>query len=212
MIVVAGTAPVPALERGLRALGAARRRGAAVIRVEAPGDPGIPAGLVDRIVSGSHAMGARWNSGSRSIEAENADALLFLPANVLLPEDADRAVIRGLASSVRPWGALRARWDGAQRHPLAATVLALLRASMAGLLLREQGLFFTRAAFTGLGGFDAIAEHEDLEISARACLLGRPLVLAVPALVQDAGEQLGAWERERTALRILMRRYNRGSR
>jgi hypothetical protein len=209
VVVVAGEAPGEVLENSLRALAGARRRGAAVLRVEGPRDAPVSPGHVDRTVFSTHAQGARWNAGGRAPESDHADALLFLPAHVMLPPEWDRGVVRALSNSTRPWGGFHAHHDAAPPWVVALRLASALRGRLAGLLLRDEALFFTRAAYAALGGFDALSPGEDLEMSARARLLGRPILLPGPARVQAITNAPAAWQREREALEFLLRRYNR---
>jgi GT2 family glycosyltransferase len=195
------------IEDSLRALAPLRRHGHRVIVVDAgSSDDGVlrACALADRVIWSARGWSAQMNAGSRTPEAELADALVFLPDGVRLPEDADRAILRALSNSTSPWGG----FDVRLRHPVAgtpwplrlATALSNGCARATGICTREQAIFVTRSAFLALDGFAPGVAAADAEFCRRARGLGAPIVLAAPALV---------WAREARPLpllRLLLRR------
>jgi hypothetical protein len=197
----------PRAAPSLATLVALRRRGHRVILVNDGtahdvGPDASPA-QADRCVFAPAGWSRQINAGSRAPEVELADALVFLPAGVQLPPQADRSIARALANSTSPWGRFDIRYrDGAGllRTPLAvAAAIANFCSRLTGICLREQAVFVTRGAFLALGGLapldpraDRAADSvADADFSRRARLLGPPIILRDSAVVPAPAGRLG---------------------
>jgi rSAM/selenodomain-associated transferase 2 len=106
------------------------------------------------------------------------DVVLFLHADTALPEDADRMVLEGLATTRLLWGRFDVRIAG--RHPLLPVVAWLMnfRSRMTGGATGDQAIFAWREAFLRAGGFPPIALMEDVALARALRSLSRPLCLA----------------------------------
>lgn len=194
VIVPAGEAAAPAVET-LRALRGLRRHGHRVILVDSGGGAAAAATLADRIVFAPAGWSRQANAGSRTPEAEGADALLFLPPGVRLPPRAGRGIARALANARSPWGRFDVRYrhrQGILARPLAlAAALANGLARWTGVCTREQAIFVSRGAFLAIGGFAAVDpardrqadEAADMAFSLWARRLGPPCVVRGRATV-----------------------------
>lgn len=178
------------IEESLVALSDVRRRGHHIIVVDAASSDNGAArarALADRVVVASQNLSSQLNAASRVPEAEQADALVFLPESVRLPELADRTIARALSNSTSPWG----RFDVSYRNPHGASSRPLdLAAALAnwcsratGICTWEQAIFVSRSAFFALEGFAVTTECADIEFSRRARQLGAPIVVRERALV-----------------------------
>lgn len=178
------------IEDGLRALQPLRRRGHRVIVADGGSrDDGLVRARpwVDRVLLAPRGWALQADAGARAAEAEDADALLFLPANLRLPRDADRAIARALDNAPSPWGFFDLDLDppGAAappRLPLRlAAALCNAGARATGIGLAEQGLFIRRSAYIALQGFAHDDEPgglpRDVAFCRRALLLGAPIRL-----------------------------------
>jgi len=143
--------------------------------------------LADRLIAAPRGRGSQMNAGAG---AARGDLLVFLHADTVLPPDADRLMIDGLARSRRAWGRFNVTIEG--RNPLLPVIAALmnLRSRLTGIATGDQALFMTRAAFEAVGGFPDIPLMEDIVMSGRLKRLGRPLCLA--ARVRTSGRR---WEK-----------------
>ena len=161
--------------RALQALAPLRRRGHEVIVVDggsedATADLARP--FADQVLTASRGRALQMNAGAR---AARGTSLLFLHADVRLPEGADRMVANALGD--RCWG----RFDVALDSPRA--VLALigammnLRSRLTGIATGDQALFVRRDVFESAGGYAEIPLMEDIELSARLRRFGRPACL-----------------------------------
>ncbi|GAB4152000.1 MAG: TIGR04283 family arsenosugar biosynthesis glycosyltransferase [Sphingomonadales bacterium] len=182
------------LPRCLAPLQPMRGRGVEVIVVDGGSDDGtasMGAVLADRVMAAPRGRAAQMNAGAA---AATGDVLLFLHADTLLPEQADRLVAGALARSGRDWGRFDVRIDG---RPWMLRVVALAmnwRSRLSGIATGDQALFVRRQQFSDIGGFPAQPLMEDIEISKRLRARGRPVCLH--AKVTTSGrrwEQRGVW-------------------
>lgn len=128
------------------------------------------------------------------------DVLLFLHADVRLPDDATQWIATALsdpavvAGAFRTWTTARPQrsWLGPLLH------LADLRSRYSRLPYGDQALFVRSSTFRELGGFAAIPLMEDLELSRRLLAVGR--IRTVPATVQVSGRRFTARPLYYTAL------------
>jgi rSAM/selenodomain-associated transferase 2 len=106
------------------------------------------------------------------------DVVLFLHADTVLPEDADRMVLEGLATTRLLWGRFDVRIAG--RHPLLPAVAWLVnfRSRLTGIATGDQAIFAWREAFLRAGGFPPLPRMEDVAIARALGGLSQPLCLA----------------------------------
>jgi rSAM/selenodomain-associated transferase 2 len=125
-----------------------------------------------RLLSARRGRASQMNAGAR---AATGEVLLFLHADVRLPEDALRRVEEALADPEIVAGAFRT-WtvDDRGRSWLAPLLhLADLRSRYSSLPYGDQALFVRAEAFRRTGGFPEQPLMEDLELSRRLRRLGR---------------------------------------
>ncbi|HEX5716884.1 MAG TPA: TIGR04283 family arsenosugar biosynthesis glycosyltransferase [Thermoanaerobaculia bacterium] len=131
-------------------------------------------GSADGTLEVAHALGARTVSGpacrgeqlNRGAAATDADVLLFLHADTVLPKGAGRAVREAVAAGA-PGGAFFIRFDGDGFVYRLGERVVNLRTKLAFTPLGDQAQFATRAAFRELGGFRAWPILEDLDFAKR---------------------------------------------
>lgn len=124
-----------------------------------------------RLLCAPRGRASQMNAGAR---AATGDVLLFLHADVRLPDDALRRVEEALADPEVVAGAFRT-WTVADGGPswLAPLLhLADLRSRYSGLPYGDQALFVRVEAFRQAGGFPEQPLMEDLELSRRLRSLG----------------------------------------
>lgn len=174
---------VPTLNEGetiaasLAALAPMRTRDAEVIVADGGSDDRtreLAQPHCDRVVNAPRGRASQMNAGAA---AARGNVFLFLHADTRLPENADRAILAGLAASGRAWGRFDVRIAG--RHPLLPLVAATmnLRSRLSGIATGDQAMFVTRDAFRAAGGFPDIPLMEDIALSAALKRLGPPLAL-----------------------------------
>jgi rSAM/selenodomain-associated transferase 2 len=187
----------------LKNLSGLRARGAEVIVVDGGSRDrtvALAQPLCDRLIAAPRGRAAQMNAGAG---VARGDVLLFLHADTVLPADADRLVLEGLAasgrsSSSRIWGRFDVRIEG--RHPLFPLIAATmnLRSRATGIATGDQAMFVDKRAFAAIGGFPDIALMEDIVLSRRLKRLSRPLCLRARALTSGR-----RWEKHGVVRTIL---------
>lgn len=181
----------------LRSLAPLRDRGAEVIVVDGGSTDGTPAlaqSLADAVLSSPRGRARQMNVGARRARG---DALLFLHADTLLPEGADRLVREALAT--KDWGRFDVRIDSASPSLRVVAMLMNLRSRWTGVATGDQAMFVRRSAFEAAGGFPDIALMEDIALSRTLRARGRPACLR--ERVVTSGRR---WERGGVARTILL--------
>lgn len=181
----------------LRSLAPLRDRGAEVIVVDGGSTDGTPAlaqSLADAVLSSPRGRARQMNVGARRARG---DALLFLHADTLLPEGADRLVREALAT--KEWGRFDVRIDSASPSLRVVAMLMNLRSRWTGVATGDQAMFVRRSAFEAAGGFPDIALMEDIALSRTLRARGRPACLR--ERVVTSGRR---WERGGVARTILL--------
>lgn len=167
------TGIVPVLDR-LRPL---RRRGAEVIVVDggsADGTPERAAPLADRVIRARPGRARQMNAGAR---AARGDVLLFLHADTVLPRDADRLVLEGIATGDHAWGRFDVRLSGKAPALRMVETLVNLRSRWTGIATGDQAIFARREVFERAGGYPDIPLMEDVALSATLRRVSPPLCL-----------------------------------
>jgi rSAM/selenodomain-associated transferase 2 len=141
----------------------------------------------DRVVTCGRGRGRQMNAGAREARGE---VLLFLHADVQLPPDADRLILRAVGAGSRVWGRFDVELSGAHRLFRLIAFMMNLRSRLTGVATGDQAMFVTRSAFESVGGFPEIALMEDVEMSVRLKRLSRPLRLSARVRVSSR-----RWER-----------------
>ncbi len=121
--------------------------------------------------------GAPMNAGAA---LGSGDALLFLHADTVLPDNADGLIAAALDQ--RAWGRFDLRIAG--RHPFLAVVARMInwRSRLTGIATGDQAIFVTREAFVAVGGFPDLPLMEDIALSHRLKRLCRPYCIGTPAV------------------------------
>jgi rSAM/selenodomain-associated transferase 2 len=167
--------------RALQALKPLRARGHEVIVVDGGSDdrtPELARALADRVLAAPRGRARQMNAGARGAAG---DAIVFVHADVRLPQDADRMVLEALAA--RPWGRFDVRLDSPRALLALVGATMNLRSRLSGIATGDQAIFVRREVFERLGGYAEIPLMEDVELSARLRRLGRPACLRARVLV-----------------------------
>ncbi len=130
-----------------------------------------------RLLFAPRGRASQMNAGAR---ASTGDVLLFLHADVRLPDDALRHVGEALADPSVVAGAFRT-WtvpDTGRSWVAPLLHLADVRSRFSGLPYGDQALFVRAEAFQRAGGFPDQPLMEDLELSRRLRRLGRIRVVS----------------------------------
>lgn len=196
-IIVPVLDEAPGIEACLRSLSPMRARGAEVIVVDGGSvddTAALARPLADRVIASPRGRATQMNAGARVAEGA---ALLFLHADTMLPDDADRIVSQALEQ--REWGRFDVRIDGPPRGLAVVAAFMNLRSRLTGIATGDQAIFVRRDAFEALGRFPDIPLMEDIALSRALRARGRPACVA--ARVETSGRR---WERHGVARTILL--------
>ena len=196
-IVVPALDEAAGIEACLAPLQALRARGAEVIVVDGGSRDAtreIAAPLADLVVEAARGRARQMNEGAARARG---DVLVFLHADTLLPEGADRAIDE--AARRAPWGRFDVAISGAD--PLLAIVAAAMnaRSRLCGIATGDQAIFARREAFRAAGGFPEIPLMEDVALSKRLKRIARPACLR--QRVVTSGRR---WERHGTVRTVVL--------
>lgn len=178
----------------LKQLQPMRARGAEVIVVDAgscDATRDIASRWADRVLLAERGRAKQLNAGAAIAEG---DALLFLHADSVLPEDGDAWIEKGLNDARFRWGRFDVNIAGA--HAMLPVIAWFMnhRSRLTGIATGDQGIFVTRAAFVALSGFPDQPLMEDIAFCSRALDISRPY--RVSACIITSGrrwEQNGVW-------------------
>lgn len=152
------------IDVALGALAMLRRRGHEVIVVDGGSTDStavLAVGRADRVISAPRGRASQMNAGAA---VASGDVLLFVHADTRLPDDADRAIARGLSRDGRAWGRFDVTIDS--RRPLLGLVACAMnaRSRLSGIATGDQAIFARRAEFDAVGGFPPVALMEDVAL------------------------------------------------
>lgn len=136
-----------------------------------------------RVVTGPAGRGGQLNRGAR---ASNADVLLFLHADTLLPAQAAERVREAVSGGAVGGGFLVHFLEDRPILRFGAWLINL-RTRAFEVPLGDQGQFATRSAFEGLDGFQDWPILEDLDFIRRLKRQGRVVIL--PDRVATSGRR-----------------------
>lgn len=151
----------------------------------------IAQGAGATVVTGSAGRGAQMNAGARAVQAES---LVFLHADTLLPEGWDDLVCATLEDPAVAVGAFAFAVDAPGAPMRLLERLVALRCRVLHRPYGDQALFMRAATFSALGGFAEMELMEDYDLVSRARRLGEVRTLREPAVTSGRmWERLGAW-------------------
>jgi rSAM/selenodomain-associated transferase 2 len=187
---------VPALNEAegivatLRALQAFRTWGHEVIVVDggsADATIKIAKPYADKVIEAPRGRARQMNAGARFAQG---DVLLFLHADTVLPNCADRAISNAFHKQDRVWGRFDVRMSG--RHPLLRLVERTmnLRSRLTGIATGDQAIFVRRRVFEQTGGYANIPLMEDVALSRALRRISRPACIKKRAITSSR-----RWER-----------------
>ena len=129
----------------------------------------------DQLVESRKERAAQMNTGATYA---NGEIFWFLHADSRLPKHADNLIREALARSGRDWGFFYVRLSGSDVMLRIVERLMNWRSRLTGIASGDQGIFVTREMFERIGGFPGIALMEDIAISRKLNVAGRPVCLS----------------------------------
>ena len=148
------------------------------------------------VLAGERGRARQMNAGAR---VARGDALLFLHADTVLPEEATSAISSALADPSVVGGRFDVRFTSSRWPFRMIAALMNRRSRWSGISTGDQGIFVTRAAFDALGGYPDIPLMEDIELTRRLKRLGR-----LESLYLRVTTSSRKWERDGVLRTILL--------
>jgi len=202
-IIVAALNDAPRIAATLRALAPMRARGVEVIVVDGGSDDetaALATPLADRVLTAPPTRAARMNAGAGIAKGY---VLLFLPAGIWLPPDADLLILHGPGREQSTWGHFDIDIKGEHRLLPLVSWLISAHSRASGFATAEQALFMTREAFIASGGFPDLAAMEDIAVTDTLNALSPPLCLRTKVHMRGRSfEQDGFWTTTWRLLRV----------
>ena len=179
-IIIPALDEAPIIVETLAALVPLRARGAEVIVVDGGSNDSTPAlarPFADRVISAPCNRGEAMNAGAA---LASGDVFLFLHADTIVPDNADRLIASALARRV--WDRSDVRIAG--RHPLLALVARMTnwRSWLTGIATGDRAIFVTHEAFRNVGGFADLPLMEDIALSRKLKRHSRPYCITTPVV------------------------------
>jgi rSAM/selenodomain-associated transferase 2 len=187
------------ISRALSSLQPLRAAGHEVILVDGGSEDAtvsLSGPFLDRLIRSPRGRGRQMNAGARVALGE---IFLFLHADTLLPEGADRFIMEGMKSQKNRWGRFDVRLSGA--HPVLRIIENLMnfRSRLTGIATGDQAIFVERKLFEATRGFPDIDLMEDIALSRILKRHGRPLCLRQRVLTSSC-----RWEKNGILYTVLL--------
>jgi rSAM/selenodomain-associated transferase 2 len=133
--------------------------------------------FADRVLDAPRGRASQLAFGAK---ASGHPVLWFVHADTWIPKNADHLIIEALRNAV--WGRFDVRLSGRDCHPGLSIVERFMngRSRLTGIATGDQGIFVTRTAFNAIGGIPSLPLMEDVELSRRLKVLGRPACIREP--------------------------------
>tara|TARA_R110000824_G_scaffold288508_2_gene476521 strand:+ start:92698 stop:93399 length:702 start_codon:yes stop_codon:yes gene_type:complete len=163
-----------ALNRLLPSLQTYRKNGHEIILVDGGSHDrtlAVARPLVDRYIQTVKGRSHQMNEGA---EVARHAILLFLHADSVLPETADKFIIEALDSGRHCWGRFNIRLSNTR---IAYKVIAWainLKSTLSGIATGDQAIFVRKKDFEDIGAYDRIPLMEDVALSKKLLKLSRP--------------------------------------
>ena len=122
-----------------------------------------------RLLTSPAGRAKQMNAGASAVQA---DALIFLHADTLLPDGARQAVESALADPACVGGRFDVRFERDAGWAWLIARLISLRSRLSGIATGDQALFVRRSTIDQLGGYADIPLMEDLDFTRRLKRLG----------------------------------------
>lgn len=191
-IIVPALNEAQGIEASLRALAPMRLRGVEVIVADGgstDATAALAAPFTDLVLDAPRGRALQMRAGAAAAAGR---VLLFLHADTLLPENADRLVTEALGA--RQWGRFDVHIAG--RAPMLRVIAAMinLRSRLSGIATGDQAMFVARDAYLAVGGFPDQPLMEDIELSRLLKKRSPPLCLRACAVTSGRRwETRGVW-------------------
>ena len=183
-----------------RTLGRVRQASACeIVVVDGGSEDGTPESVrayADQLVSAPRGRARQMNAGAR---AANGEALLFLHADTIPPEQFSELIVEALADPEVVGGRFDVCVDAPGWLFRLIGSLMNIRSRLTGIATGDQGIFVRRAVFETIGGYPEWDIMEDLEFSRQLKRAGK--IACLRAQVKTSARR---WQRHGITKTILL--------
>jgi rSAM/selenodomain-associated transferase 2/rSAM/selenodomain-associated transferase 1 len=130
---------------------------------------------VDKLIASPAGRAWQMNAGAQDTPSSQADALLFLHADTLLPKNALALILAALRDRV--WGRFDVQLDSDDWRLKFVQTMMNLRSRFSGIATGDQAIFVRADAFRAAAGFPNQPLMEDIELSVRLKRFSGPACL-----------------------------------
>ena len=198
-IVIPTLNEAPHIVTTLETLQPLRRQGHEVIVADGWSDDdtlSLAQPLADIALRATPGRAHQMNAGAAQA---GGDVLLFLHADTLLPDNADRIIADNLSASGKTWGRFDVRLSGHQTLLRPVEFMMNARSRISGIATGDQAIFVKQGTFDAIDGFPEIPLMEDIAMSRLLKTTGSPLCLR-----QTVTTSSRRWERHGIVRTILL--------
>jgi len=129
--------------------------------------------MADQLLISKPGRAMQMNIGAEQAQSE---VLVFLHADTQLPNSADTLIIKAMEQAAQ-WGRFNVRLSG--QHILFRLIENMMnwRSCLTGIATGDQVIFVRRTLFEQVGGYPEIKLMEDIELSKKLKLFGKPVCI-----------------------------------
>ena len=164
-----------AIQALLQQLQVLRQQGHEVIVVDGGSNDdtaSIAKSFSDKVIVSESGRAVQMNNGA---EKAKYDALWFLHADTLIPDDALERIQQALSKN--DWGRFNVKLSGSHLIFRIIEKMMNLRSCLTGVATGDQGIFVTKNVFNQVAGYTNLPLMEDIDLSKKLKQISKPICL-----------------------------------
>lgn len=143
---------------------------------------GVAAQFADSVLLAEEGRGWQMNAGA---EYAKNDILLFLHADTILPDNADKLINQALQEDDKSWGRFDVRLSGKAWLLRIVERMINWRSCFTGIATGDQAIFVKASTFKQIDGFADLPIMEDIDLSRRLKRIKRPVCIKTPVITSS---------------------------
>jgi rSAM/selenodomain-associated transferase 2 len=143
---------------------------------------GLAAPLADSVLLADEGRGWQMNAGA---EYANNDILLFLHADTILPDNADKLINQALQEDDKSWGRFDVKLSGKAWLLRIVEGMMNWRSCFTGIATGDQAIFVKASTFKQIGEYADIPIMEDIDLTRRLKRIKRPVCIKTPVITSS---------------------------
>jgi len=169
-------------------------QGCEIILVDGGSDDGSVAMAEAKGLTVIHSRSGRAQQMNTGAEFSSANLLLFLHVDTRLPANALQLIERCTGHGQHQWGRFDVMINGKSSVLKLVALLMNWRSALSSIATGDQAIFIQRATFLRIGGFPEQPLMEDIELSKRLKVQGKPGRVTVPVMTSGRRwDEYGVW-------------------